>query len=124
MTNVVKCMHEVFECQEAGFDDWHDVMPNTGLYVRYLNMPAGTMLIGKEHAEWSVNILTAGTLVVMSDIKGEQVRLTAPQVFETGPGTQKIGKALTDVTFMNVVRAAPGETKEDIYNRIVKHEEV
>jgi len=115
---VMQAMETVYDCQTSNFDDWDDIMPNTGLYTRWLHIPAGGMIVGKKHSEWTVNILSSGTIIIMDDILGEQVKMTAPQVFESAPGTQKIGKALTDVVFMNIMRSKDGETKEESLNRL------
>jgi len=96
---------------------------NTRLYVRALFIDAGQMILGKEHAEWNVNILTEGTLIVMSDPYSPKVKVEAPFIFETGPGSQKLVKALTDCVFMNIVGIKKGETKEDVFKRMVKESE-
>ncbi len=123
MENVAKAM-SIMPLAHMDFDEWHNVFPGTGLYVRYANYKAGEMILGKEHADYDLTILSKGSLILMSDIKGEQVKVVAPYIFETPPGAQKIGKILTDVTVMNVMRAHEGETAEDVHNRSINKKEI
>ena len=123
MANVATCMGSLPEVFTS-FDEWEDVYPNTGIYVRGANYQAGEMLLGKQHNDWDVTILCSGELILMGDIHGEQVRLQAPKVFETAPGSQKIVKALTDITVMNIITIRPGETIEEVNKRIASTQEV
>jgi len=78
--------------------------PNSKLYTRMLPFQAGFTILGAEHKIWSLNILLSGRILVMTDPYGEYVELEGPMVFESGPGTQKLIKALTDCVFMEVIQ--------------------
>ena len=123
MINVATCMSSLPEAFTT-FDEWENIYPNTGIYVRGANYKAGDMILGKPHHNWDVTILCSGELIFMGDIHGEQVRLQAPKVFETPPGSQKIGKALTDITVMNIITIRPGETIQEVNKRIASTQEV
>ncbi len=92
---------------------------NCGLGVRVLEMKAGQLIQGKIHNEWAINILASGTHLVTSDASEPPVRLEAPQVFESAPGSQKLGMCLTDCVFINVMRSNPKETEDEFMDRIV-----
>ena len=97
---------------------------NTRLYSRMIFIPAGTMLLGKEHDEWSLNIFASGTMLLLNDPLKPYVEVTAPKIFETGPGSQKLAKALTDCVFINIVNVEDNETTKDVVDRIVKTKEI
>ncbi len=92
---------------------------NCGLGVRVLKMKAGQMVQGKIHNEWAINILASGVHLVTSDPSEPPVRLEAPQVFESAPGSQKMGMCLTDCVFINVMRSKAKETEDEFINRVV-----
>lgn len=94
------------------------VHPNCKMYTREIFMPAGMMVVSKVHNDWSVNILASGRLLLLNDPLEDYVELVGPQVFETGPGSQKLLKMLTDCVFMEVYNLRDGETEEDIRNRV------
>ncbi len=101
------------------FDTTTQIFPSSGLGVRYIKMKAGEVLIGKIHKEWNVNILCSGSLQVASNPEEGFVTLTAPQVFETGPGSQKFVMCLTDCVFMNVLQSE-NETEDEMVNRMAE----
>ena len=97
---------------------WQKVFSNSGLYVRSLTINAGEAILGKVHKEWNVNILASGSLYITNDpISGDRVRIDAPYIFETGPGSQKLGFAITDCVFINVIRSND-ETEKEVFNRM------
>ncbi len=95
------------------------IFENCGLGVRVLKMKAGQLVQGKIHNEWAVNILASGIHLVTSDPSEPPVRLEGPQVFESAPGSQKLGMCLTDCVFINVVRSQPKETADEFDDRVV-----
>lgn len=90
------------------------------LMTRTMTIKAGDIILGKIHKEWNVNILASGSMYVMSDPTKDKVRVDAPQVFETGPGSQKLGMAITDCVFMNVMSYEPGETLDEVVDRMTE----
>ncbi|RLC85895.1 MAG: hypothetical protein DRI37_07535 [Chloroflexi bacterium] len=101
-----------------------NVFDNSGLMVRQMKIKAGEIILGKIHNEWNVNILASGSLYVMADPSKDKVKITAPHVFETGPNSQKLGFAITDCVFMNVMRSEPGEKPEEAVSRMTKESRV
>ena len=100
-----------------------DFFPNSGLAVRTLRMKAGEVVIGKIHKEWNVNTLVSGSLHITNNPDGKLVRVDAPQVFETGPGSQKLVMCITDCVFMNTI-VSHNETEEELLNRMTEESRV
>ena len=124
MTNVARCMSSLPSCSQDFDDATKEALhENCGMYSRVLHIPEGAMLLGKEHAVWGLNILASGSILLMNDPYGEYVRIDAPQVFESGPGSQKLFKALTDCVFINVMNTEENETIGDVMKRIIKEPE-
>lgn len=68
-----------------------------GVYTRTLFSPADTLIVGAAHKKAGVAILEKGTIKV---IDGEnRYMVSAPSMYNTPAGSQKIGYALTDVVF-------------------------
>jgi hypothetical protein len=71
-----------------------------GVYVRELQIPAGTVLTGRIHKFSQVNILLEGEISVLTE-RGIE-RLQAPAVFESPAGAKRAGYAHTDVRWLTV----------------------
>ena len=69
-----------------------------GVYGRELPIPAGTLLVGKIHRNSTLNVLTKGEVSVVS-IEGV-VRIKAPHVFVSVPGTKRVIFAHVDSTWL------------------------
>jgi hypothetical protein len=87
-----------------------------GVYVRVLHIPAGTALTGKIHKTKHISILAHGEILIAN--KDSATRMTAPRVMIDEPGTKRLGYAVTDVTFINVLRTDI-ESVEQIENQLV-----
>ena len=73
-----------------------------GVYVRSLFIPAGMVLTGKIHNHEHIAILAQGTIRVHN---GEEYKeISAPHICIEKAGIKRIGYALTDCTFINVIR--------------------
>lgn len=73
-----------------------------GVYVRSLFIPAGMVLTGKIHNHEHIAILAQGTIRVHN---GEEYKeISAPYICIEKAGIKRIGYALTDCTFINVIR--------------------
>jgi hypothetical protein len=73
-----------------------------GVYVRSLKIPKGAGISGKFHTTDHISILAEGTLKVIID--NEPMTITAPYIAVTHKGDRKVGYAVTDCTFINVIR--------------------
>ena len=121
MNDVATVMHQMDRMIPGdAFPVKEEIHKNVGMYSRMIFIPEGTMLLGKEHDEWSLNIFASGTMLLLNDPLKPYVEVTAPQIFETGPGSQKLAKALTDCVFINIVDVDEDETTKDVVDRIVK----
>ncbi len=73
-----------------------------GVYVRSLFIPEGMVLTGAIHNNAHISILAQGTIRVFD---GELTKeITAPHIAVEKAGIKRIGYALTDCTFINVIR--------------------
>ena len=97
--------------------------PNTKLYTRLVPFLAGETILGAKHKIWSLNVLLSGRILVMTDPYGEYVELVGPALFESGPGVQKLIKALTDCVYMEVIKQEKGDTLDSALQRLAEGEE-
>lgn len=60
-----------------------------GVYAREITMPAGFVILGKQHRTTHFNIISKGTVSFW--MQGEPVRkVSAPYTFVSGPGIRKV----------------------------------
>jgi hypothetical protein len=71
-----------------------------GIYFRQLNLPAGTVLVGKMHKEENLFLLLHGEMTVTTD-EGV-IRIKAPFMSVSKPGTKRAGFAHTDCVVANI----------------------
>lgn len=69
-----------------------------GLYIREIQIPAGTLLTSMVHKTEHPFVLSAGSIMVTSDTEGSVV-YEAPYTGITVPNTRRALKALTDVVW-------------------------
>ncbi len=74
-----------------------------GQYIRECFLPKGTIAIGKQHKNGILNILMKGTIVLYMGEDQPVRELTAPCIFPTEAGSQKIVYAKEDVIFANTI---------------------
>ena len=80
-----------------------------GTYTRELYIPAGTVLTGEIHRYSTVNIISKGKIIAISDTGTHDIE--APHTFVTGAGVKKAGYAIEDTVWINVM---PWEGEEDV----------
>lgn len=68
-----------------------------GLYAREIHVKSDTILVGKMHKTEHINVLSKGTIVVLTD-SGLQ-ELNAPCTFVSKAGTKRIGYTLSDIVW-------------------------
>ena len=83
-----------------------------GQYARETLMPAGTMVLGKKHKQSTLNILLQGKLLVYNGEGSELKELSAPCVYTTDAGVQKLAYIIEDVRWLNCVPTE--ETDPDV----------
>jgi hypothetical protein len=74
-----------------------------GVYIRQIEIKAGTLIMGKRHRNETCNILLKGTLLVYVDESKPPVPMTGPIIFTTPPGTKKFAYCQEDAIFLNVI---------------------
>lgn len=80
-----------------------------GTYAREITIPAGTLLTGRIHKYAQINILSSGTIEVLTENGIETV--TAPFTVVSPPGTKRIARAVTKCTWTTIL--ATDETDPD-----------
>lgn len=80
-----------------------------GIYLREIFMPAQTFVIGHIHRTRHQNIVLTGRAQVMMD--GKVVEVNAGDVFESGPGVQKILLIEQDCRWITV-HANPSDNQD------------
>jgi len=71
-----------------------------GVYARQMNIPAGTVIVGKKHKRNCINFIMAGEVEVVS-AEGK-TRIKAPEIFVSPAGTKRAMVALSDLTWVTV----------------------
>lgn len=71
-----------------------------GVYARELHIPAGVTLIGEIHKFQNLNILSAGTMLVMTEKGMEEV--SAPFTVVSPSGTKRAAHALSDCIWTTI----------------------
>lgn len=74
-----------------------------GIYVREMFLPAGTVAVGKIHKVEHVFMVTAGTVILVTE-GGAPETVEAPYIRTCAPGSRRAATALTDVTMIGVYR--------------------
>lgn len=82
-----------------------------GLYKRTMRVPAGTVLTGAIHKVKHMDVMTEGSMIVVTP--GGTKQIDAPFTMTTTPGVKKCGIALTDVVWCTF-HAAPYDTIEEM----------
>lgn len=72
-----------------------------GVYAREMEIPAGTLLIGKIHKHKHHNFLMKGSIIVLTETNGVEL-LQAPLMIVSNEGTQRIGYAITDTVWTTI----------------------
>lgn len=83
-----------------------------GVYTRIMYTPANCLIVGVEHKKGGTAVLLKGTIRV---IDGEEnYEVSAPYIYNTEAGSQKVGYSLTEVAFatMHSVEATTTEEAE------------
>ena len=82
-----------------------------GLYKRTMTVPAGTVLTGAVHKVKHMDVMTEGSMLVVTEDGTRQI--DAPFTMTTQEGIKKCGIALTDVTWCTF-HAAPYDTIKEM----------
>jgi hypothetical protein len=73
-----------------------------GMCARAVHIPAGMVVVGKLHKKAHLSVLAQGTLRIFDGLDYKEI--TAPYVCIDKAGIKRIGYAITDCTFINIVR--------------------
>ena len=84
---------------EVDFPLQHVFAP--GVYARTMSIPKGGVLVGKIHKHKHLNILSQGTVLVLTENEGIE-RLTGPITMVSEPGTKRAVVAETDAVWTTI----------------------
>jgi hypothetical protein len=90
--------HEILECVPAEMPVEH--LFAKGLYARSLTIPKNCVLTGAIHKHEHINILAKGDITVVTD--DGPVRIQAPYVMVSKPGTKRAGFAHEESVWVTV----------------------
>lgn len=65
-----------------------------GVYLRRIDIPAGTLMTGKIHKHPCLSIILSGEMEVITDAGPKHVK--APLIYASPAGVKRAGRALTD----------------------------
>jgi hypothetical protein len=72
-----------------------------GVYARTIQLPAGSVVVGKIHKHAHINILSQGDVFVLTEGGGIE-RLRGPITMVSQPGTKRAVYAMTDTTWTTI----------------------
>ena len=72
-----------------------------GVYIRTIFIPKGTCVVGKIHKHRHANILSSGSVLVLTESGGLE-KLTGPVQMVSEPGTKRAVYAETDVVWTTI----------------------
>jgi hypothetical protein len=72
---------------------------SSGIYIREVTLPTGSLVMGHSHNQACMSILVKGTMLVVID--GVTQQLEAPMIFTTPKG-RKLAYIVDEVVFQNV----------------------
>lgn len=92
-----------------------------GLYMREVNLPAGSLVLGHKQRFTHQNIFLKGKMSFLND-DGSETEISAPMIFAAPPG-RKCVRVLEDVTWLNVypTNERDIETLENTYLEKTDH---
>lgn len=73
-----------------------------GMYIREMDIPAGTLMVGRMHKTECINICARGDIEILTG--AGTMRITPPFVAVSAPGSMKLGLAYADTTWVNIFR--------------------
>lgn len=108
MPEILAAEDALKEMEQVDLQLEHYIIP--GVYCRVLHIPAGVALTGKIHLKEHISILAAGEILVADADK--EVYIKAPKVMIDRPGIKRLGYAITDCTFINVLATDKQDVEE------------
>jgi len=75
-----------------------------GMYARTMKVPHGMLVVGHKHKNSVFNIVTKGTFIIYRIDTGETTQVSAPSIFITEPGSQKVLVSVGESELINIFR--------------------
>src|SRR5512146_1314613 len=73
-----------------------------GVYIRQVEMPAGTLVMGKRHRHETCNVLLKGKLAVFVEEGKPPMTIEGPAIFTSAPNAKKFAYCIEDAVFVNI----------------------
>ena len=96
----------------------HTIIGN--MYVREIFVPAGCLIVGKIHKTDHPIFLMSGRIRILDEFKGESI-LEAPMTICSMSGSKRVGFAITDTVWVEVLPNPNGYTKfcDELENELI-----
>ena len=95
----------------------------TKTYTREIFIPAGTLVVGKQHAKPCVNIITQGKLIVKMHLEDDGKEIVVPKNGTYTFVSQEFGRKLLyvveDTVFINVFSNVEAQHLDEIENELI-----
>lgn len=76
---------------------------SAGVYIRQIEIPAGTLVMGKRHRHATCNILLKGILAVYVEEDKPPMVIEGPAIFTSPPYAKKFAFCQKDAIFINII---------------------
>jgi hypothetical protein len=74
-----------------------------GVCIRQIEVPAGTLIMGKRHRYECCNMLLKGKMLVYVEEDNPPIEVVAPSIFTSPPYAKKFALCTEDTIFVNVL---------------------
>jgi hypothetical protein len=89
-----------------------------GIYTRIMYTPANCLVLGVEHKKGGTAVLLKGTIRIIDGT--EKYEISAPHIYNTEAGSQKVGYSLTEVAFATM-HSVEAKTIEEAEKELFVH---
>ena len=115
---ITRLQAEMVKMPQAELDTKHYFA--NGIYARELFRKAGTLIVGKVHKHEHLFLVTKGSIIVWTE--NGMVRMEAPYVHVSKPGTKRVTLAEVDSVGMTIHRTENTDL-EKVEKEIIEEEE-
>lgn len=91
-----------------------------GIYVRYLTIPKGTVIVGKKHRKACINIMLKGDITIFAD--GDSERFVDHYIGIVPAGIQKAARVHKETIWLNIY-AVDSEDLEELEKELIISDE-
>lgn len=96
---------------------------SAGVYIRQIDIPAGTIIMGHRHRDETCNMLIKGKLAVYVDENSKPEIIEGPYIFTSPPFAKKLALCLEDAVFANLIPTTLKDVDEIEKQKIIPENE-